>query len=176
MLHHASTKWEEARKLEDEAQWLETEGWGKFREAVVGSEAEGFYGLLRGVTSCSHLLLSQPPLQRSHLVPSSSVSQLPPQEFTGPEASDPAGQATVSAPPAPEGDILAHMQPLRIQLGGAKYVYKYQVEGCKEGPSTSRAAVCNHMRKVHLGVRLVCSLCGKTFNLDVLRHHKETHN
>ena len=124
MLHHASTKWEEAQKLEEEAQWLETEGWGKFREAVVGSEAEGFYGLLRGVTLCSHLLLSQPPLQRSHLVPSSSVSQLPPQESTGPEASDPAGQATVSGPPAatpaPEGDILAHMQPLRIQLGGTK--------------------------------------------------------
>ena len=107
-------------KLEEEAQWLETDRWGKFREAVAGSEAEGFYGLLRGVTSCSHC--SQPLLQRSHLVPSSSISQPPPQESTGPEASDPAGQATVSAPPAatpaPEGDILAHMQPLRIQLGG----------------------------------------------------------
>ena len=100
--------------------------WGKFREAVVGSEAEGFYGLLRGVTSCSHLLLSQPPLQRSHLVPSSSVSQPSPQESTGPEPSDHAGQATVSAPPAAtpalEGDILAHMQPLRIQLGNTEYI------------------------------------------------------
>ena len=120
MLHHASMKWEEVRKLEEEAQWLETEGWGKFREAVVGSEAEGFYGLLRGVTSCSCLLLSQPPLQRSCLDPSSSISQQPPQESKGPEASDPAGQATVSALPAPEGNIPAHMQPLRIQMGGAK--------------------------------------------------------
>ena len=85
-------------KLEEEAQWLETEGWGKFREAVVGSEAEGFYGPLRGVTLYSCLLLSQPLLQRSCLVPSSSISQPPPQEFTGPEASDPAGQATVSLP------------------------------------------------------------------------------
>ena len=117
-------KWEEAQKLEEEAQWLETEGWGKSREAVVGSEAEGFYGLLRGVTSCSCRLLSQPLLQRSHLVPSFSVSQPPPQESTGPEAPNPAGQATVSTPPAatpaPEGNIPAHMQPLRIQLGGAK--------------------------------------------------------
>ena len=94
------------------------------REAVAGSEAEGIYGLLRGVTSCSHLLLSQPPLKRSLLTPSSSISQLPSQESTGPEASDPAGQATVSASPAaipaPEEDIPAHMQPLRIQMGGTK--------------------------------------------------------
>ena len=93
----------------------------------MGSEAEGFYGLLRGVTSCSCLLLSQPPFQRSHLVPSSSISQLPPQESTGSEASDPAGQATVSVPPsatpASVGDIPAHMQPLRIQLGALnKYI------------------------------------------------------
>ena len=76
---------------------------------------------LRGVTLCSHLLLSQPPLPRPCLSPSSSVSQQPPQDSTGPEVSDPVGQATVSAPPAAtpalEGDILAHMQPLRIQLG-----------------------------------------------------------
>ena len=147
------------------------------REAVVVSEAEGIYGLLRGVTSCSCLLLSQPPLPRSHLTPSSSVFQPPSQESTGPEASDPAGQATVSASPAatpaPQGDIPAHMQPLRIQMGGAKCVYQCWVEGYKEGPSTSWAAVCAHVRKVHLGVRLVCSLCGKTFfNPDVLRCHK----
>ena len=120
----------------------------------MGSEAEGFYGLLRGVTSCSHLLLFQPPLQRSCLVPSSSVSQPPPQESTGPEASDPAGQVTVSAPPAatpaPKGDIPAHMQPLRIQLGGTKQVYQWQVEGCKEGPSTSWAAVCTHCHMIML--------------------------
>ena len=29
---------------------MEAEGWGKLREAVTGSEAEGLYGLLRGVT------------------------------------------------------------------------------------------------------------------------------
>ena len=57
-------------------------------EAVVGSEVEGFYGLLRGVTSCSCLLLSQLPLPQPHLSPSSSISQQPPQESTGPEVSE----------------------------------------------------------------------------------------
>ena len=162
-------------------QQLETEGWGKFREVVVGSEAEGFYGLLRGGTSCSHLLLSQHPRKRSHLIPSSTVSQPPSQESTGPEASDPAGQATVSASPAatpaPEGDISAHMQPLRVQMGGTKCIYQCQVEGCKEGPSTSWATISAHVRKVHLGVGLVCPPCNRTFfNLDVLRCHRKTHN
>ena len=94
------------------------------REAVVGSEAEGVYGLLRGVTLHPCPLLSQTPLKRSHLTPSSTVSPLPSQESKGPEASDPAGQAMVSASPAatpaPEEDIPAHIQPLRIQMGGAK--------------------------------------------------------
>ena len=119
-------------------------------------------------TSCAMIL---PKPQFPH-------SQEPPQESTGPEVSGPTGQATVSAPsavtPAPESDILAYMQPLRIQLGGAKWVYQCQVEGCKEGPSTSQAAVYAHIRKVHLGVGLVCPLCSKTFfNPDVFRHHKK---
>ena len=57
-------------------------------------------------------------------MPSSPGSQPPAQESTGPEVSDPVGQATVSASSAttsaPVVDILANMQPLRIQLGGAK--------------------------------------------------------
>ena len=47
--------------------------------------------------------------------------QPPLQESTGPEALDPANQATVStspaATPALDEDIPAHMQPLRIQMG-----------------------------------------------------------
>ena len=112
------------------------------REVVAGSEAEGIYRLLRGVTSCSHLLLSQPPLKRSHLTPSSSISQPPSQESTGPEASDPAGQAMVSASPtvtpAPEGGIPAHMQPLKVQMGGTKCIYQCRVEGCKEAHQPHR--------------------------------------
>ena len=127
---------EEAKKLEAEAQQLETVGWGKLREAVMESEAEGFYGLLRGVTLHSRPLPSQPPPSCACLSPSSPVLQQSPQESTGPEVSGPIGPATVSASvaatPAPESDILADMQPLRIQLGGAKRVYQCQVEGCKE--------------------------------------------
>ena len=173
-------KREEAKKLEAEAQQLEMEGWGKLREAIMGSEAEGFYRLLRGVTLCSHPLPSQPPLSHACLSPSSPAPQQSPQESAGPEVSGPVGSATVSTPaaatPAPESDILADMQPLRIQLGGTKRVYQCQVEGCKEGPSTSWAAICAHVRKVHLGVGLVCLLCSKSFfNPDIFRCHKKTH-
>ena len=159
---------------------METEGWGKLKEAVAGSEAEGLYGLLRGVTSHSHPLPSQPPPKKLCYAPSTTISQLPPQESTEPEVSDPAGQATgpasPAAPSALEEAIPAHMQPLQIQVGGIKWVYKCWGEGCKEGPSTPRATICAHVRKVHLGVRLVCSLCGKTFfNLDILDATKKSH-
>ena len=180
LLQGVSEKREEARKLEAEAENMETEGWGKLREAVMGSKAEGLYGLLRGGTLHSNHILSQPPPSRPCPHPKSPVPQKLPQESTGPKVSDPIGPASMSAPAAtisvPEGDLLADIQPLRIQLEGAKRVYKCQVEGCKEGPSTSRAAICVHMRKVHLGVGLVCLLCSKSFyNLDVFRHHKKTH-
>ena len=43
LLQEASVKREEARKLEAEAKIMETMGWGKLREAVTGSKAEGLY-------------------------------------------------------------------------------------------------------------------------------------
>ena len=124
LLQGASEKREEARKLEAEAESMETVGWGKLREAMLGSKAEGLYGLLRGVTLHSHHLLSQPPPSRPHPCPSSPVPQKLPQESIGPKVSDPIGPASTSAPVATisvsEGDLLVDMQPLRIQLGGAK--------------------------------------------------------
>ena len=63
----------------------------------MGSEAEGFYGLLRGVTLHSPPLPSQPPPSHAHLSPSSPVSQQSPQESAGPEVSGPVGPATVPA-------------------------------------------------------------------------------
>ena len=166
--------------MEERAHELETEGWRQMREAVAGSEVEGLYGLLKGVASYPHPAPSQPPIKKPHLAPSATITQSPLQESTGPEASDPVGQATVStssaATPAPEEDIPAHMQPLRVQVGGTKHVYQCWVEGCKEGPSTSRATISAHVRKVHLGVGLVCPLCNRTFfNPDMLRHHRKTH-
>ena len=101
-----------------EAQQLETEGWGKLREAVIGSEVKGFYRLLRGVTLHSHPLPSQPLPSHARLSPSSPVFQESPQESAGPEVSGPVGPATMPAPvaatPATRGDILMDMQPLRI--------------------------------------------------------------
>ena len=125
-----------------EAQNLETVGWGKLREAIVGSEAEGLYGLLRGVTSCSHSLLSQPPPSRSCISPGSPVPQQPPQESTGPKVSGPAGPATVSAlsaaTPAPESDILADMQPLRIQLGAPREFTSARLRAAKRAHQPHR--------------------------------------
>ena len=60
LLQEASSKREEARKLEAEAERIEAEGWGKLREAITGSEVEGLYGLLRGVTLSFHPLPSKP--------------------------------------------------------------------------------------------------------------------
>ena len=150
------------------------------REAVAGSEVEGLYGLLRGVASYSHPVPSQPPIKKPCFASSTTISQPTLQESTGPEVSEPTGQATGPASsavsPAQEEAISAHMQPLRVQVGDIKRVYKCQFEDCKEGPLTSWATICAHTRKVHLGVRLMCPLCGKTFfNPDVLRHHKKTH-
>ena len=158
LLQGASVKREEARKLEAEAEKMEAEGWGKLREAIMGSKAEGLYGLLRGVTSLSCYLSSRPFPSRSHISPGPSAS---PQESTEPKALDLVGPATVPAPvaatPATGGDILADMQPLQIQFGGTKRVYQ-----------------C--IRRVHLGMGLVCPLCGRSFfNPDIFRSHKKTH-
>ena len=60
LLQGASEKREEARKLEAEAENMETEGWGKLREAMMESKVEGLYGLLRGVALHCHHILSNP--------------------------------------------------------------------------------------------------------------------
>ena len=77
LLQQASQLWEEVQKLEERAQQLETEGWGKMREVVAGSQAEGLYGLLRGVTSYSHPVPSQSPIKKPHFAPSITISQPP---------------------------------------------------------------------------------------------------
>ena len=67
--------------------------------------------------------------------------------------------------------------PLGFKWGVQSAYISARLKGCKEGPSTSWATISAHVRKVHLGLRLVCSLCGRTFfNLDMLRHHRKTHN
>ena len=41
LLQGVSERRREAKRLEAEAEELETEGWGKVREAITGSEVEG---------------------------------------------------------------------------------------------------------------------------------------
>ena len=112
-LQQASMLRKEARRLEERAHELETEGWRQMREVVAGSEAEGLYGLLKGVASYPHPASSHPPIKKPCLSPSATISQSPLQESTGPKVSGPTVQATVSASsavtPAPEEDIPAHM-------------------------------------------------------------------
>ena len=170
---------EEAHKLESEVQHLKMEGLEKMEAAVTNSEVEGLYGLLRRAVTHSSLSMSSPPKKSCH-APYSFIPHLPPQEPKEPEASGPAEQAlestSLTAPSVMEGEIPANMQPLCIQWGGIKRVYRCQVEGCREGPSTSQATICAHIYKVHLGVGLVCLLYNKSFfNPDTFRCHKKGH-
>ena len=173
-------KW--ASVLRQEAQQLEMEGLGKFEVAVAGSEAEGLHGLLRGAISHSSISSIPPSPKKPCHTPCATISKLPPQEpeEAVPEASTPVvedvKQAPEAAHPALEVAIPAHMAPLHLQLEGIKRVYKCRVEGCTEGPSTSHAAICAHVPREHLGMRLACPSCAKTFNWDTLRHHRETHD
>ena len=148
--------------------------------AFTGSEAEGLYRLLRAAVSHSYLTTSSPPPKKTCHAPSSSIFHLPLQESKEPEASVPTEQALEStsstAPSVLEREIPANMQPLCFQLGGIKHVYRCQVEGCREGPSTSHATICAHVSRVHLGVGLVCPHCNKSFfNPDTFRHQKKGH-
>ena len=154
-------------------------GAGKIEGGHYRIQSGGSVWAPEGVTSSFHPLPSKPLPSQPRISPSPSVHSQPPQEPTQPETLDPVGPATVPAPvaatPATGDDILVDMQPLRIQLGGTKRVYQCQVEGCKEGPSTSCTAICSHIRRVHLGMGLVCPLCHKSFfNPDTFRHHKKT--
>ena len=101
---------------------METEGLEKLEAAVTGSEVEGLYGLLRGAILHSFLSTSSPPPKKTCCTPSSTISNLPPQEPMEPEASVPTEQALQSASstaPSVEREIPAHMQPLCIQLGAS---------------------------------------------------------
>ena len=155
--------------------WFRKDGGGSGR--IRGGS---FYGLLRGAMSHSSMSSAPPPPKKVHHTPSATISCPPPQESQEPKAPGPAKQApestSLTAPSVLEGEILANMQPLHVQLGGIKRVYRCQVEGCREGPSTSHATICAHIKGVHFGVGLVCHLCGKSFfNTDAFRCHKKGH-
>ena len=179
-------KW--ASLLREEVRQLEMEGLQKIKLAVAGSEAEGLYGLLRGAISHSSCPPSHPnPTQNTTMLHHTTISHLPPQESRGaePEASVPVVGGVGLALKAPLQLFLKlqrwpsppHMAPLCLAVGSTKRVYKCQVEGCSEGPSTSHAAIYAHMGRDHLGMRLACPFCTMTFlNSDALRCYRKVHS
>ena len=123
---------------------------------VAGSAVEGFYGLLRGAISHSSLSSAPPPHNNVCHTPSATTSHLPLRSRRNPKLLVLLNMCwtltSSTAPSVLEGEIPANMQPLHIQLGGIKRVYRCQVEGCRESPSTSCATICAHVCKVHLGL------------------------
>ena len=116
-------------------------GWRSWEATVTGSEVRGFVWASEGSNIAhSSLPTSSPPPKKTHHAPFSFICNLPPQEPKEPEASVSAEQALEStsstAPSVFEREIPAEMEPLCIQLGGIKRVYRSQVEGCREEPST----------------------------------------
>ena len=128
MLRRASTLKEEACCLEEEAQQLEMEGLGKIEAAVAGSEAEGFYRLLRRAIAHPPTSVALPPSKKACHAPSATASHLPPQESTGPDIFKPvtgiteqaSEAASPAALPALEEALPTHMQSLCIQLGASR--------------------------------------------------------
>ena len=148
-------------------------GIAKSRASCGRIRAEGLYRLLRGALSHSSMSSAQPPPKRCCQAPTTTVSTLPNQESEGVKSkpSAPAAEGSGLAQEAPslpvsqvlEVAIPTHMTPLYLNVGGVKRVYKCQVEGYSEGPSTSQAAICTHVHHDHLGVRLACPSCTQTF-------------
>ena len=157
------------------------EGLKKIESAVAGSEEEGLYGLLRGAISHSSKSSIPPPHKKHCHTPTANIYKPPPQEpgEAAPEASVPAVREVPSSAVSQTlvVAIPTHMAPLCLQLGVSRGSIHARVERCSEGPSTSHATICVHMCMHHLGLRLACPSCAKTFlNLDALRHHRKIHN
>ena len=81
LLKRAGSLWEEAHRLEVEAQHLENEALGKMEVVVAGSEVDGFYGLLRGAISHSSISSASPPHKKIYHTPSTTISYPLPQDL-----------------------------------------------------------------------------------------------
>ena len=165
MLGRASTLKEETCHLEEEAQWLETEGLGKLEAAVAGSEAEGFYRLLRGAIAHPPISSALPPSKKVHHTPSATVSHLPHQESTGPKVSKPtmgiAEQELEAALPASEEALPAHMQPLCIQLGASRECTEARLKVAKRDHQPhmpQSACMCTNCTWGGVGVSLLLQI------------------
>ena len=126
---------------------------------VTGLGAEVLYDIIQGSVADPDLSSSVGPLlpKRWRQAAMATVTSLTAQK---PEAitPKPEGGASVS-----RKEIPAEMEPLRINVGDARWVYHCHVEGCTEGPSTLQAAICSHMCQAHLGTKFV--MCPLFLNL-----------
>ena len=159
---------------EMEAQHLEAEGLEKIEVVVAGSEAEGFYGLLRG--AMLHFSISPAPTPHKKVCHTPSAPSGVHRTWC-PWSCGPGNEGCLSCCPSSfrGGHSCWYATPL-YSAGGIKWVYQCQVEGCKEGPSTSCATNCAHVCKVHLGMGLVCPSSSKSFfNPDTFQCHKKSH-
>ena len=146
--------------LRVEVQHLEMEGLEKIESAVVGSEAEGLYRLLGGAISYTHIHHSTP-IQESLPHPICHHPQTTPsgawgsctQSFCSCGRSYRTGIRSChsSCVSSSRGGYPHPYDTPLPTVGGIKRVYKYKVEGCMEGPSTSHAAICTHACREHLG-------------------------
>ena len=182
LLKHASSLHKEAQWLDGEAQHLETGGVGEVRDGSGRFKkwkvSMGSWGDQCHIPPCPQPYLLLRKSATPHLPPSPTCPLRSPLK---PEASGPAKQApestSLTAPSVLEGEIPGQYATPSHSVGGAlSRVYRCQIEGCREGPSTSHATICAHVWRVHLGVGLVCSLCNKSFfNPDTFRCHKKGH-
>ena len=102
-------------------------------------------------------------------------------EETVPKASAPVDKEAklvpeVSSTTDPQA-IPTHMAPLYLQLGASRGYRNAKLRVAVRGQSTSCVTMCAHVCRDHLGVRVACPSCAKTFlNSDDLRHHKKIHS
>ena len=132
---------------------------------------EGLYGLLWGALFCSALLMVPSPIKRHQQTPTHhSVKGYPPRRLkaSDPQSFDFCGRGgayrhrralSLTIPHALEVAIPANMTPLHVNVGATKRVYCCLVEGCHQRPLASHVAICSHVCRAHLGVKLSCPLC-----------------
>ena len=179
LLKRVGSLWEDAHKLEMEAQCLEAEGLEKMEALVAGSEAEGFYGLLRGAMSHSSVSPVPTPHKKVCHTPSTTISHLPPQESTGPDVPDPADQAmkavSPAVPPASEEAFPADMQPLCIQLVVSNEYTSARLRAARRVHQPAMLPFAHMYARCTWGGVGVPLLQQILFQPDTFQHHMKSH-
>ena len=138
-------------------------GWGKWKWQWQAQWWKVFMGFWGG--QCHTHPYPQPHLPTRKLtIPHPPLSPICPLRTRSLQSCRPGNEVCLSSCPSSfrGGDSCQHAAPLH-SVGGIKWVYRCQVEDCKEGPSTLQATICVHVCKVHLGVGLMYPSYSKSF-------------